>query len=374
MWTPTGLRPIEEVRVGDRVISGDGTPCLVLAAIRDVQQHTLRFSFDRGEQIDCAENHPWHVLHPAARYDTRHSRGKVERNPRFGKWEVVTGAAILAASGPAPTPRRRFLMPTTAIIHMDRQTIPIDPYLLGLLLGDGCVRNGVRISSADAEIIDAVAEILPEGVGIRQERGYDYVLVLSGGKGHGQGGGFKDRGNPLTKSLRDLGVHGLLSGDKFVPSTYLNNAPDIRLAVLQGLMDTDGCISATHGAIEFSTTSPWLAGAVDYLACSFGGKVKITQRVTRFTDKNGERQDGARSFRVRLRLPQVAPFRLTRKLVRLVRPVSTCDDRVLWALESLGPTTCAGIVVDSLDQSFTLQHGIVAHGMIAFSDTASRFG
>jgi hypothetical protein len=165
----------------------------------------------------------------------------------------------------------------------------------------------------------------------------------------------------LTNLLRSLGVHGALSGGKFVPDKYLFNTPAVRLAVMQGLLDTDGGIAPTHGAIEFSSTSPYLTSAIEYLVASFGGKTFTEKRTTRFTDKDGQRRNGAESFRTRIRLPQVVPFRLSRKVERLVRPVSTCDERVLWAMEKVGSADCTAIEVDSASRTILIGCGVVAH-------------
>lgn len=362
VWTPTGFCFVEDLNVGDTVIGGDGKPCQVVHVQPQPQQRCLLLTFDRGVSIKCAANHPWLALHPAARYPTRHSHGKVEPNPRFDRWEVINAQAMLDASGNSPLPRRRFLIPSNGPVQMQPKDLPVDPYLLGVLLGDGCMRSGgTSISTADAEIIQAVERALPPGVTMRRAGKYDYFLVIAGGKGHGQGGGFGTRGNPLTLLLRELGVHGHLSGDKFVPALYLFNSATVRLAVLQGLMDTDGGVAPTQGTIEFSSTSPHLTAAVEFLVASFGGKSYTEKRVTRFTNKFGERRDGAESFRMRIRLPQVVPFRLTRKTERLVRPVSTCDERILWTISEAGIEACTSIEVDNLDHTVLIDRGVVTH-------------
>lgn len=361
VWTPNGFTQIERLQIGDRVIGGDGTACTVLGILRKRPMRMLRLTFDRGVHVECGTEQTWRVLHPAARFPTRHSHGKVEPNPRYDTWEVVTAGAMLAMSGAAPLPRRRFLIPASGSIRMTAKPVPIDPYLLGVILGDGCLRNGVRISTADQEIVDAVAALLPPDLSMRQTSNYDYSLVLPGGKGHGRGGRAVD-GHPLTQILRQYGLHGLLSGEKFVPDIYLHNSAKVRLALLQGLMDTDGSVANTYGTIEFSSTSPHLTAAVELLVASFGGKTATEGRVTQYTDKYGARKDGAPSFRVRIRLPQVVPFRLTRKIARLVNPISTCNERVLWTIQELGRSASTVIAVDSGDNTFVLKHGIVAHG------------
>jgi len=58
----------------------------------------------------------------------------------------------------------------------------------------------------------------------------------------------------------------------------------------------------------------------------------------------------------------VTPFRLSRKVTRLVNPVSTCNERVLWTIGEAGRSACTVIAVDSVENTFVLKHGIVAHG------------
>lgn len=362
VWTPTGFMFIENLRVGDSVIGGDGHPCTVTGVDILPMQRCLTLMFDRGVSIRCSPNQQWLALHPAARFPTRHSHGKEELNPRFNRWAVLCAQAMLDASGPNPKPRRRFLIPAAGVAQMQSQEVPIDPYLLGVLLGDGCFRKkSTSISSADQQLIDWVKELLPVEISMRKANKYDYCLVLPGGKGHGQGGRRAVGGNPLTKALRNLGLHGLLSGDKFVPETYLFNSPAVRLALLQGLMDTDGGVAPQQGTIEFSSTSWHLAGAVEFLVASFGGKSASHGRITQFTDKYGQRKDGAPSFRVRMRLPQVTPFRLTRKVERLVRPVSTCDERVIQSIEEGGACAMTSIKVDHPNHTFLIDKGVVVH-------------
>ena len=363
VWTPQGFSRVEDLRPGDFVIGGDGSPRKVVVVAAQPTAPCMVLGFDRGLKVRCSAGQQWLALHPAARYPTRHSHGKVEANPRFNRWQVFRASEIAAASGAFPIPRRRFLIPSSGIVQMQAKEVPIDPYLLGVLLGDGCFRAGsTMISSADPEILESVALLLPHGLSVRHTSRYDYSLVLPGGRGHGHGGTRRSgRGNPLTFALVQLGLHGLLSHQKFVPEIYLFNSASVRLGTLQGLMDTDGGVAPTQGAMEFSTTSPYLASAVEFLVASFGGKCFVERRTTRFTNKFGERQDGMESFRLRIRIPQVTPFRLNRKVARLVRPVSTCDERVLWSIEGDGASACTSLAIDHPDHTFLVDRGIVVH-------------
>ena len=160
-----------------------------------------------------------------------------------------------------------------------------------------------------------------------------------------------------------MGLDHKLSHEKYIPKEYLFNTDAVRLAVLQGLMDTDGSVS-TDGAIEFSSTSFRLAEDVTFLVRSLGGKVKREERQT-FAVVGETRTPGRRSVRLRVRLPQVSPFRLQRKKDRLIRPVSTTDHRVLYAIDPAGKAECVCIRVAHPSQTYITNDFIVTHNTLS---------
>lgn len=364
--TPTGWCAIENLKVGDRVIAGDGTPTEVTGVYPQGVMPLYRFTFDRGETIDAGLEHQWVYQRPADRYPTRHSHGKVEPVPTYGQWTVGTTEDILKCSGEHPTPRRRVVMPVVPAVELDPQSITVDPYMLGVLLGDGGLSVGtIQFTTADEEIVESMKHAC-QGWACEVRSGVKYQYAV---RGSAQGK------NPLLTALRALGpgVMGCRSWEKSIPATYLWNTPSVRLAVLQGLMDTDGSIS-TDGAMEYSTTSPMLAEQVKFLVESFGGKVGNPQgtRCNTYTHK-GEVKRGRPSYRLRIRLPQVCPFRLTRKIARLVRPVSTCDYRVLHSVVPCepGPATCISVAHPS--HTYVIEHCIVTHNTLAAAAQTAIF-
>nr|WP_235215913.1 LAGLIDADG family homing endonuclease [Mycobacterium kyorinense] len=76
--------------------------------------------------------------------------------------------------------------------------------------------------------------------------------------------------------MRRLGLAGARSNTKFIPEDYLFNSRDVRLAVLQGLLDSDGGPVTQHGRtcrIQFTTVSNRLRDDVVFLVQSLGGVV-----------------------------------------------------------------------------------------------------
>ena len=151
--------------------------------------------------------------------------------------------------------QHRYELPLlSAPAELEAQDVPMDPYALGLLLGDGCLTTSTTPSftTADPELAGALEASL-DGIELRQKGAYDYVLRHI--EGH-RGGVIV--ANPVTHVLRELGLAGTYSHSKFIPACYLQNGVDVRVALLQGLLDTDGGPVTQRGRtcrIQYTTCS-----------------------------------------------------------------------------------------------------------------------
>lgn len=358
--TPNGWRPIEALRVGDKVVAGDGSITTVTGVYPQGVKPLYRLTFDVGETVDCCAEHLWRYQHPRSRYPYRQSHGRREENPFYGEWRTADTATILRQVGARPIPRRRVVMPTSQPWKLQPRPVSINPYLLGYLLGDGHLRNGaITFSTADEELVQAVCSVLPIGCFVRYLGRYDYRIMSSIERRTGAGGRYVAT-HPLMIGLLALGVYGLRSSDKRIPPDYLLNEPSVRLAVLQGLMDTDGSITAT-GAMEFSSVSRRLADDVTFLVHSLGGKASLEGRQTHYSYL-GERRAGQPSYRVRIRL-NVCPFRLARKAERWNTRHNT-PNRVLHSIEPTEPGEATCISVAHPDRTYVTAHGIVTHNTL----------
>lgn len=334
--TPSGWVPIEALRVGDSVIAGNGSVTQVVGVFPQGVKPMLRFTFDAGEQIECCPDHLWLYQHPRSRYPYRQSHGGKEVNPFFGKWHVENAATIRAQVGDAPITRMRVVVPTCDPWDLAARELPMDPYLLGLLLGDGGLsRDSVKFTNVDPELIAAMRS----GFEVSNYEGIDY-----GVKG-------------ATPIIRALGLLGKNSYNKFIPESYLLAGATQRLELLRGLMDTDGSIGI-NGAMEFSSVSEQLADGVMFLIASLGGKCTKECRQTHYTYK-GERKAGAPCFRIRIRL-NLCPFRLPRKVARW-NPRHNTANRVLHRIEDAAPAECTCIEVAHPSHTYVIDHGIVTH-------------
>lgn len=337
--TPSGWRLMGTLRPGETVIGSDGKPTGILAVhpqgIIDVYTVTL----SDGSSTRCSARHLW----------TTYSHNDHERNGT-GTTRTTLGVRDLLQRG--KTRRDLFLPPNPIVEFATSEPLPVDPYLLGLLLGDGGLskHSGVTFTSCDQELHDAIARLVPAPV--RPSRIGRYGVQLSTPRG---------QPNPLLRSLQRLQLVGISTLDRFVPDRYLRAAPSDRLALLQGLLDTDGTVS---GGVTFDTASPMLASAVIELVRGLGGRASSTTRATGYRRPDGERRECLPAFRVWIRLPRVIePFRLTRQRARLLalpRRVSPARRQIV----SVTPTTpadCRCITVAKADGIYLTENMIPTH-------------
>lgn len=303
--TPDGWRPIGDLQVGDLVVGSNGEPTPVLGVYPQGEKDIYRVSAQDGSWTLCCGEHLWTV---------RTASDKRRDKP----WRVLETKEMIGDLRAAHA--RRYELPLlTAPVEFPAREVPMDPYALGLLLGDGCITGSTTPSftTADPELVSALEAALP-GIKLRWRGRYDYFLNRVPTPGE-IAGDVIALVNPVTKVLRELDLLGTRSPTKFVPDDYLYNTAEIRLAVLQGLLDSDGGPVTQRDRtcrIQYSTASILLRDDVIALVQSLGG-VAYTRRRSAEDLKQGSTAQGVHKYDahiVDIRLPEgIEPFRLTRK-------------------------------------------------------------
>ncbi|MDP3985067.1 MAG: LAGLIDADG family homing endonuclease, partial [Acidimicrobiia bacterium] len=212
--------------------------------------------------------------------------------------------------------------PDAIPIHYDKlsQSLPMDPWLLGVLLGDGGLStHSIYLTNPDEEIVEGVRRILPPNCDLRKlRREYRYLVT---GEGRGKG-----RINHLNLVLRDLGllgnphqVDGSRAHTKLIPEQFMRASLSERLALLQGLLDTDGTISK-EGKVSITLNNFEMVEQIAELARSLGGWASVRMHVLRPYDQiiHGQpyHNKGGEFWQTTLDMGDLPPFRLSRKLAR----------------------------------------------------------
>jgi len=362
--TPTGYRTMGELAVGDTVFDERGQPCTVTwkSDPHVDPSGTYRVTFDDESVIVAGGAHEWHTWTYVER-EARRKRSAEARAERrtsrasrsLGKRPDVAARNRATAVGYAAAPVTGTIRTTAEIadtVYITRPgthhrttnhaiplagawqcpeaVLPLDPYCLGVWLGDGSA--GARHITTDD----------PEVLAPFERAGFTCVFL----------GRYRWSIHGLTQPLQAAGVW----KDKHVPTAYLWASADQRLALLQGLMDSDGWCDP-DGGCSFGSMNRGLAEAVRHLATSLGLKPHTTARRARL---NG-RDYGV--FYLVSWTGRVPVFRLTRKAARLpTHATPRPQQRYITVCERISDEPLQCIEVDSPSHEYLVgDAGIPTH-------------
>src|SRR5919198_3441430 len=274
--TLTGWKRMGDLRLGDELASVDGRRSVVSGLFPQGRRQVYRVTFSDGRATECCDEHLWRV----------HYRDW--REPR-----LLTTKCVAEMLG-RKRYRHRLWIDVPTGIHGHAEALPIDPWLLGALLGDGKLSGTSLIfSTSDAAMLARLLERASEGFTLRAAGGYDWRVVQAHGAHRRGTQGVSP--NRLMEALRGLGLWGIRSDEKFIPDIYLSASRDVRLDVLRGLMDTDGWVER-RGSTRFCSTSDRLARNVTALVRSLGGWCSVRSRATTYRDRRNRKKRGRPAF------------------------------------------------------------------------------
>jgi len=374
--TPSGWTNHGDLKPGDMVFGPDGMPCQVIAKTQVWERPPeCRITFDDGMSIIAGDEHLWEV-----------ERRTRKRIPMAYK-----------ASGPQRLYRERAIVSTLDIEAHDHRTdnrlsvrvndalelpdvkLLIDPYVLGCWLGDGN-RDSAAITMLEEDAVPLVSSLLSNGHSIKvlpthsrarlfridtrdrgvvcargHERTPENVYRNGCKKCRAQrqrNVKFGDDRDPLINGLAQrlrllrllADATGVKRGyHKHIPAQYLRASASQRLALLQGLMDTDGSCS-TRGTAAFANTNRELVDGFLELAHSLGLKPLLRTHVSKY------RGEPYTSFEVAFQAYKaMPPFRIERKLVRCKEGARPHPRRYIVSCERVDPTPGSCIQVDRPD-------------------------
>ena len=352
--TPAGFRPIGDLRVGDFVIGSDGRETEVLGVYPQGFKEIYRVYTQDGSSTLASGDHLWSVYTHADR-----RRGRPAR--------VLQTKEMLGNLRAAH--QHRYELPLlSSPVDFESRPVPLDPYALGLLLGDGCFSCTATpgFTTADPELAEALGRLIP-GIEPRRKSDIDYVLNRITTPGE-----VITIENPVTGAMRRLGLIGAKSNTKFVPDDYLFNTPDVRLAVLQGLFDSDGDPVPQQERtcrIQFTTVSDRLRDHVVFLVQSLGGVAYARTRPAQVRKPGLARgrdvHHRADAHILDIRLPEgVAPFRLARKVAKYDATGGGRPMRFVHRIEPAGTEEAVCIQVAAEDSLYVTEDFLLTHNTL----------
>lgn len=342
--TPRGFVKMGDLKIGDTIVDPDGGTAYVEGIYPQGEKPVFEVMFSDGSKTECCEEHLWLLQNPEERF--------------LGKpGKVVSLSEVMKSGIEQPNGNRKWFLPEMVPFDSGDKELPVDPYVMGLLLGDGGLSQRTPyFTSTDQELVSAVnSEIQNLGVGMSVKKVGKYGYRLSRARKLGAT-------NPLTDVLRRFSLDGVLSHTKFIPEIYMQAGLRQKIALLQGLIDSDGYLD--RASIEYTTVSKTMAGQVASLVRSVGGCCRTVLKKTTFTYK-GEKKAGRIAYRLHIKLPnEIEPSRLSRKLKKRRERSKYKPCRSIASITEVGRKECQCIRVSSKRRLYITDDHIVTHNTI----------
>jgi hypothetical protein len=359
--TTDGWKEIKDIQLGDTIITPSGKLSNITGIFPQGKQDIYRIYFKDGRYADCTLDHLWKIYHYKWKGTSTGVYRILSLNEFLSIWNKSRDYTI---------DYKKFYIPLIDWIINDnnKKELPINPYLLGLLIGDGGFRSltSLTFSTSDSELITNIKNILDGEYEITKINKSKYNYIIKRKSIYGS------NGNIYMHTLKQLGLYNKLSNEKFIPKIYKESSNLQKLNLLKGLMDTDGTADKS-GSISFSSTSYQLAKDVQELVWSLGGIAKIVPKDKYYTYK-GERKLGKKSYTVYIRVPYPSKmFTLNRKKKKVSNYQYTNNLRLeITNIEKINKYEAQCIMIDDNEHLYITDNHIVTHNTYWISNNVTE--
>lgn len=327
--TPSGFKKMGELKVGDTIFGADGKKTNIVFITETMygkQMYDIKFS--NGETIVACEDHLWTV----SNVDLQRRAGGPQNVTLSTKELIPMYDKLISRSK-----QSRIFIEHCDTVDFDYSSVFIDPYMLGLWLGDGSSDTGYLCHLAeDYKTYDKHIKGLYETVITEPKSGFTISKYR----------GFKN----------DLNKYDLV-GNKHIPDAYKYNSVEVRLAVIQGMMDTDGTCDKNGAYQQYFSADKTLIDDFRFILSSLGIKSTVVeQKNKKYVMPDGEiRYSKKINYRVQFKTTKYDMFRLPRKLALQYLKMNEHQKNSRIYIESITPVgtePCRCLQVDNEDHLF----------------------
>ena len=327
--TPNGWKRNGDLVVGDYVIGSDGKPTKVIAINDQGVLDAYRVTLSDGGSVVVGPDHDWTVYSR----DTWHK----SKNTFIKTTTELLESGLFYNDNRIPrrnVPLYKWFLPIVSPVEYESAELPVDPYTIGILIGDGSMtRETVYFTTNDEFCAEEIQRRMPDCI-IKKNLG-----------------GTAQRYSITPRFMEKMRLLNLDhdSHQKRVPMQYMVASKEQRLDLLRGLMDSDGSVQKNNRAFFFSSNKG-LAEDVQQLVWSLGGVASI-----RFSDRSASNK--SIEYRVAISMED-NPFLLPRKAEKYSpRPWF----RAIKSIEKIGQEEMRCITVDAKDSLYVTEDYIVTH-------------
>lgn len=328
--TEDGWTTMKDLQVGNKVFDKDGNLCnvIVKSNIHYNPCYTINFSKDFSITADC--DHRWLV------YFSTHPNTKYHGKPR----EKIMTTKELYEYLQTYNPKNQYQIPKIQLnraLNLGEKNLPIDPYILGLWLGDGTASCG-----------QITQELNSKAWNIIKNKGYEISKNQEKREGvHAE--------RKTVYGLMTLLKQNNLLNNKHIPEIYQRGSIEQRIALIRGLMDADGFYSKSNGRFIMSTTHKWQSDGLIKLLASLG--IKASENIV--VRSNGYKENTT-YYDVKFDTNLFNPF-----LCRNQDVIGKETKNQYWSIKSVVPTKTIPtqcIMVDSPSHTYLCtKHMLVTH-------------
>ena len=368
--TPEGFIKMGDIKIGQKVISEEGKPCNVIGVFPQGRKDVYRVTFKDNTSVKCGKEHLWKIR----TYNMRKNNTP---------YKIMTLSEILKLPLKYEGAYNLRIPLTKPIVFKENFSgLPIHPYVLGALLGDGCTcrvnhvkQNVVYFSNPEKDVVDKVNSLIKE---------FGYFS-----KNHSTLCQYRftrfDKRDSIKNSeflnyIRDLKLD-VKSGSKFIPEIYKYSTIEDRKLLLQGLFDTDGYV-AINGAFSISSSGEILVNDILWLCRSLGYRPNLRVQDRRGNIKKvGVKEYVTKSIEYSVSIPTHDLIFTSKKHIEKNKlavnnhpnnNIHRYDDLSIVSIEYSGVEECQCIAVDSECHTYLCGDFIVTHNTVLGMYIASR--
>lgn len=353
--TPNGWVRMGDLKVGDYVITPKGNTSRINGVYPQGKKDIYKIIFEDGRSAEACGEHLWKVY------------GIPEGKNRKRGWSIINTDKIREV-----LENKNYKLKIPLVENIDihnNDNFIVEPYTMGILLGDGNIgENVVRFTTDDYQIYEIVKSEVSDELMVnkisnnKNNRTDSYVININNDilpktryyKG--------DRLHTYLREFDNLNLTGVKSYDKFIPEKYKNSSFISKLSIIQGLLDSDGGVTKT-GSIYFNSTSYRLVKDLQEIIWSIGGIAKIKEKQTSYKYR-GVKKEGRRSYSLSIR------YKNPKELFRLERKKQRLSDNYQYSkllknnivnVEYIGKKEAQCIMIDDSDHLYITNDYIVTH-------------
>jgi hypothetical protein len=359
--TARGWINMGDITLEDQVLTPDGSKAEVLGIYPQGEIPIYEVELKDGRKVRACKDHLWKIHNKAWLAQDKAQDFPIPEN-HVGCKIISTEKLIELKKTDA-----RLYIPQLEAVAFEKADLPMEPYLLGALLGDGGITHHINFTNADSDVIEECRKALHPDYRIKRVEStkYGYGLSHKDGVWKQPKGSKRKPKNPYWEALKNMGLAGHSSPEKFIPEVYKKADHSQRVRLIQGLMDTDGSVDQ-NGSLHFYSTSKQLASDFLEIIWSLGGTGFVSPKQTYYTHLE-KRKIGRPSYVVNFRHNNPKQFvRCKRKNIRISEDYQYAGSvrNEIVGIKLVGKEEAQCILIDHPEHLYITDNYVVTHNTL----------